>query len=64
MNTNQQKLELINWITSIKNERLLNLVTDLKKQSEKTPTEILEILDKSAKSPSKKKHTSARDLII
>jgi hypothetical protein len=62
----QRKIELINWITDLKNESLINRMEELKKVSfRNTPKEIISLLDTSnATNPSELvEHTTARDLL-
>lgn len=66
MTPEQQKIEIINWITQLENESLLLLVNELKDvDSDKVPDEILALLKYSnqAKFSELKKHTSAKDLV-
>lgn len=66
MSIEQRKIELINWITSLNNESLLNRMEELRKAStENTPKEILSILNLSnqASLDELTEHTTSRDVL-
>ncbi len=66
MTIEQRKLELINWITSIQNEDVLNRIEDFRNNPEPAiPDTILELLNESssAKLEDCTEHTSARKLL-
>ena len=63
MSFEHRKIELINWITTINNQDLLDKMENLKKENDTLPTEILDLLNKSSNDSKKSIHTSARDLI-
>jgi len=66
MSIEQRKIELINWITSLNNESLLNRMEELRKSSTKnTPKEILSLLNLSnqASSDELTEHTTSRDIL-
>ena len=66
MTIEQRKLELINWITAIENEDLLDRIEDFRNNpDEKLPNTILELLHESssAKPEDCIEHTSARELL-
>jgi len=66
MSIEQRKIELINWITSLDNEALLNRMEELRKAStENTPEEILSLLNLSnqASLDELTEHTTSRDIL-
>ena len=63
MNLEHRKIELINWITTINSQDLLDKMESLKKENDTLPSEILDLLNKSSKDSKKTIHTSAKDLI-
>ena len=64
MTLEQRKIDLINWITNIKNESYLVRLEGLRKDDDSNlPSEVFEVLEKSA-SISKEhlvKHTSVKN---
>ena len=61
-----RKNHLINWLTNLKNEGLLNRIEELKQESQsKIPAEILSLLDSSNAIDRSKliEHTNVRDLL-
>ncbi len=66
MTVEQRKIELINWITELKNESLIDRMEELKKDSfSKIPEEIISLLDTSnaANQTELVEHTASRDLL-
>ena len=66
MTIEERKSELINWISKLKNESLINRMEELKKSSSRNiPKEIISLLDSSnATNPSELvEHNSSRDLL-
>ncbi len=66
MNIEKRKTHLINWLTELNNEALLNRIEELKDESQsKIPVEILSLLDSSNATDRSKliEHTSVRDLL-
>lgn len=66
MTIEQRKLELINWITAIQNEDLLERIEDFRHNPEpEIPDAILELLRESSAAELKDctEHTSARELL-
>jgi len=66
MNIEKRKSHLINWLTELNNEALLNRIEELKEESQsKIPVEIISLLDSSNATDSSKliEHTNVRDLL-
>jgi hypothetical protein len=66
MTVEQRKIELINWITNLKNENLLDRMEELKiDESKDIPAEILSLLELSSNADDSEliEHTSVRDLL-
>ena len=66
MTVEQRKIELINWITELKNESLITRMEELKIDSFRNiPKEIISLLDTSnaAKQSELVEHTTTRDLL-
>jgi len=66
MTVEQRKIELINWITNLKNENLLDRMEELKiDESKDIPAEILSLLELSSNADESEliEHTSVRDLL-
>ncbi len=66
MNIEKRKSHLINWLTELNNEALLNRIEELKEESQsKIPVEILSLLDSSNATDNSKliEHTNVRDLL-
>ena len=66
MTIEQRKLELINWITNIQNESLLQRIESFRNDPEQEiPDVILELLEESNSAPLEDciEHTSARELL-
>ena len=66
MNLETRKSNLINWLSKLNNEALVNRIEELKQESlAKVPQEILSLLDSSNSTDSSKliEHTNVRDLL-
>ncbi len=66
MNIKARKTHLINWLTNLDNEALLNRIEELKQESQlEVPMEILSLLDTSNAADSAKliEHKKVRDLL-
>lgn len=66
MNIETRKSNLINWLSKLNNEALVNRIEELKQESlAKVPQEILSLLDSSNSTDSSKliEHTNVRDLL-
>ena len=66
MNIETRKNNLINWLSELNNEALINRIEELKQESlAKVPQEILSLLDSSNSADSSKliEHTNVRDLL-
>lgn len=66
MNIKARKTHLINWLTNLDNEALLNRIEELKQESQlEVPMEILSLLDTSNAVDSAKliEHKKVRDLL-
>jgi len=63
MNLEHQKIELINWITTINNQEIIDKLEAIKAKSNNIPAEIMELLLLSEKDTETTPHTSAKDLI-
>lgn len=64
MNIEQKKIELIQWISELENEELLQSIDELKSQTlSKEDQVLLKILKLSNESKTLIPHTSARELL-
>lgn len=66
MNIETRKSNLINWLSKLNNEALVNRIEELKQESlANVPQEILSLLDSSNSIDSSKliEHTNVRDLL-
>lgn len=63
MDLEQRKISIINWITTLSNERLVEALERLRKEDTNVPSEILDLLNQSASSNNITKHSSAKNLI-
>lgn len=66
MTIEQKKISLINWITNLKDERVINQIEDFRKSSlNDLPKEIVELLEISDSEDLKAcvEHTNARDIL-
>ncbi|MEO9802445.1 MAG: hypothetical protein ABJF04_04320 [Reichenbachiella sp.] len=66
MTIEQKKISLINWITNLKDERVINQIEDFRKSSlNDLPKEIVELLEISDSEDLKDcvEHTNARDIL-
>jgi len=66
MNIEKRKSHLINWLSELNNEALLNRIEELKKESQSDiPHEILSLLDSSNATDSSEliEHTGTRNLL-
>ncbi len=66
MHIETRKRNLINWLSKLNNEALVNRIEELKQESlAKVPQEILSLLDSSNSTDSTKliEHTNVRDLL-
>ena len=66
MTIEQRKLELINWISTIQREEVINRIEELRGDSDqKIPDTILDLLEESRSSKPEDgiEHTSARKLL-
>ena len=63
MNLEHQKIELINWITTINNQELIDKLEAIKAKNNNIPSEIMELLFLSEKDTQMTPLTSAKDFI-
>lgn len=66
MNIENRKSDLINWLSNLNNEGLVNRIEELKRESlAKVPQEIISLLDSANSTESSKliEHTNVRELL-
>jgi len=66
MTIEQKKISLINWITNLEDELILDQITGFQKSSlDELPAAIVQLLKKAEAEPEEKlvKHTSTRDIL-
>ena len=63
MDLEQRKISIINWITTLSSEKLVEALEKIRKEDVSLPSEILHLLNESANSKNFTQHTSTKDLL-
>ena len=66
MNTETRKMQIMNWLSALNNESVLDRIEELKKETQRAiPSEIYSLLDSSNSCNRSEliKHTTVRDLL-